>query len=340
MITVAEIPQKSNDSLFKECGFQGNINLKEFTSFKIGGKADIYSKPDCEEALIRVLEYIGKNRMPALLLGGGSNLLIPDDGIRGMVIHTGGLQSIAWNQQENTVEAAAGVSMDMLTEYCAGHSLCGLERFAGLPGTVGGAVYMNARCYECSISEVLQSVRYLQYADGAVNILQYAVRQCDWAYKKSPFQGSAASAYVQDGRKIITAAVFKVTQGSSSEIRAAMQYYKADREAKGHFTLPSAGSVFKNNHLFGKPSGKLIDEAGLRGLQVGGAQVAPWHGNFIVNTGSATAGDVQALIGKIQKTVFQKTGFLLEPEIIFAEITPQNEKRSIHKIGQSDIIRE
>ncbi|MGP1576004.1 MAG: UDP-N-acetylmuramate dehydrogenase [Treponema sp.] len=324
MINVAEILQKSNDPFCKEHGFQWNIILKEFTSFKIGGKADIYSKPDSEEALLRILTYIGKNKIPVLLLGGGSNILIPDDGIRGMVIHTSGLQRITYHACKNTVEAAAGVSIDTLMEYCAEHSLTGLERFAGLPGTVGGAVYMNARCYEFSISEVLHSVRYLLYTDDKTTAAHYIMQQDDWGYKKSPFQDASEQAYVQNGRKIITAALLTVKNGNADEIRAEMQRYRADRASKGHFRLPSAGSVFKNNHLFGKPSGKLIDEAGLRGLRIGGAQVAPWHGNFIVNTGAATAADVQALIAKTKEAVFQKTGFLLEPEIIFAETVLQN----------------
>ena len=211
--------------------------------------------------------------------------------------------------------------MQDVAEFCAEHGLTGLEDFAGLPGTAGGAVFMNARCYEKSISDILISASVLYFSEKGCTIKEYECRQEEWGYKRSPFQPqNKRYAELNDDRPVIVSATFLTAQGDTALIRSTMESRIADRTAKGHFKLPSAGSVFKNNHAFGKPSGQLIDEAGLRGLQIGGAQVAPWHGNFIVNTGSATARDVMELIAIIQKRVKDRTGFKLEPEIIVGNL--------------------
>ena len=300
---------------------QRNVKLSPFTSFKIGGNADIYITPSSPEELEAALIFIQEERIPTILLGGGSNLLIPDEGIRGAVIHTCRLNKILLVKSagDRFVQAEAGALMQDLTEFCAEHGITGLEDFAGLPGTVGGAVFMNARCYEKSISDVLVSVSALRFSEKNCTIKEYEYRQEDWGYKRSPFQPqNKRYAELNESRTVILSATFRVEQGDAMLIRKTMENRIADREYKGHFKLPSAGSIFKNNHAFGKPSGQLIDEAGLRGLQIGGAQVAPWHGNFIVNTGSATAREIAELIEAIQKRVKDKTGFELEPEIIFA----------------------
>ena len=300
---------------------QENVKLSSFTSFKIGGDADIYITPSSPDELKAALRFIREEHIPAILLGGGTNLLIPDEGIRGAVIHTCRLNKIRLLKtgEEQLVQADAGVLMQDVTEFCAEHGLSGLEDFAGLPGTTGGAIFMNARCYEKSISDVLISVSALRFSEKDCTLKEFECRKKEWGYKRSPFQPqNKRYAELSDNRPIIASAMFKVEQGEAALIRKKMERRIADRTAKGHFKLPSAGSVFKNNHAFGKPSGQLIDEAGLRGLQIGGAQVAPWHGNFIVNTGSATAKEIVELIKTIQQQVKDKTGFELEPEIIFA----------------------
>ena len=300
---------------------QKKVKLSSFTSFKIGGDADIYIMPSSLEELKATLAFIQEERIPAILLGGGTNLLIPDDGIRGAVLHTCRLNKIRLTKSagETVVQAEAGSLMQDLTAFCAEQGLTGLEDFAGLPGTVGGAVFMNARCYEKSISDVLISASVLYFSGKGCTMEEYGYRQKDWGYKRSPFQPqNKRYAELSGNRPVIVSAAFRTVQGDKMLIRKTMENRIADRTAKGHFKFPSAGSVFKNNHAFGKPSGRLIDEAGLRGLQIGGAQVAPWHGNFIVNTGSATAREVMKLIKTIQKRVKDNTGFELEPEIIFA----------------------
>lgn len=300
---------------------QKKIKLSSFTSFKIGGDADIYITPSSSEELEAALAFIQEEHIPAILLGGGTNVLIPDEGIRGAVIHTCRLNKIRLIESagKTLVQAEAGALMQDVTEFSAKHNLTGLEDFAGLPGTVGGAVFMNARCYEKSISDIVASASVLCFSEKGCTIEEYSRRQEDWGYKRSPFQPQDKRyAALDANRQVIFSATFRVERGNEESIRKIMESRIADRTAKGHFKLPSAGSVFKNDHTFGKPSGKLIDEAGLRGLQIGGAQVAPWHGNFIVNTGSATAQDVMELMSTIQKRIKERTGFELEPEIIFA----------------------
>ena len=323
MFNLGEKEKKNSFSVKFRDIIQKKIGLSQFTSFKIGGDADIYIAPSSPEELAAALAFIKENRIPSILLGGGTNLLIPDEGIRGAVIHTCRLNKIRLLTAGESllVQAEAGALMQDVTEFCAKHGLTGLEDFTGLPGTTGGAVFMNARCYEKSISDVLVSVSVLYFSEKGCTIKEYECRQEEWGYKRSPFQPrNKRYAELGDDRQVIVSAVFRIARGDKALIRKTMESRIADRTAKGHFKLPSAGSVFKNNHTFGKPSGKLIDEAGLRGLQIGDAQVAPWHGNFIVNTGSATARDVMELIGTIQKRVKETTGFELEPEIIVGNI--------------------
>ena len=205
--------------------------------------------------------------------------------------------------------------MAAFVDFCTKKNLSGAEQFAGLPGTVGGAVYMNARCFDRSISDILYSTKYIEYIKDKAKMFDLPFSASDWDYKKSPFQATQDKA-----QRYITQATFRLTPAGASahdRISADCKKYIAERVDKGHFKYPSAGSVFKNNHAFGAPSGKLIDDCGLKGLTCGGAQIAPFHGNFIINTGSATAADIHSLVEQVQKAVFEKFGFKLEPEIIF-----------------------
>lgn len=321
MFNLGEIEEKSNSNAEYTDFMQRNVKLKDFTSFKIGGNADIYITPSSCGQLQAALRFIEAERLPAILLGGGSNMLISDEGIRGAVIHTHRMNALhlCTADGEPAVEAECGTAVQELVDFCADHGLSGLEDFAGLPGTVGGALFMNARCYEKSVSDVLYSASVLECGTTGYTLQDRPYTAAEWGYKRSPFQPAGKThAALGSGRIIIVSAVFKLTAGDTAQIRRRMDERVRDRIEKGHFKLPSAGSTFKNNHAFGKPSGKLIDEAGLRGLHIGGAQVAPWHGNFIVNTGSATAADVKELMRVVQERVKQHSGFELEPEVIFA----------------------
>ena len=286
--------------------FLQNESLKEKTTFKIGGNASFFAKPEDSKSLITLLSWAKENDLPLFILGGGSNLVVSDDGIDKLVISTEAFDFC--NLQDDLLTCGSGCTFKKITEFCIKNEISGLENFAGLPGTTGGATFMNARCYEVSISDVLSSVKYIDLSDFTEKT--YLVDLSEWDYKKSPFQS---------GDKIITQVSFNIKKGNSKEIEEKSLSFIKDRENKGHFKFPSAGSVFKNNRNFGKPSGKIIDEVGLRGFSVGQAQVAPWHGNFIINNGNATASDVRNLVEIIQDKVLKETGFMLECEIIFTD---------------------
>ena len=286
--------------------FLQNESLKEKTTFKIGGNASFFAKPEDSKSLITLLSWAKENDLPLFILGGGSNLVVSDDGIDKLVISTEAFDFC--NLQDDLLTCGSGCTFKKITEFCIKNEISGLENFAGLPGTTGGATFMNARCYEVSISDVISSVKYIDLSDFTEKT--YSVDLSEWDYKKSPFQ---------TGDKIITQVNFNVKRGNSKEIEEKSLSFIKDRENKGHFKFPSAGSVFKNNRNFGKPSGKIIDEVGLRGFSVGQAQVAPWHGNFIINNGNATASDVRNLVEIIQDKVLKETGFMLECEIIFTD---------------------
>ncbi len=323
MLNLREICEKSKFHKKYPHLLHYNIQLKEFTSFKIGGSADIYINPSTTEELHAALSFVEEHKIPAMLLGGGSNMLVCDEGIRGAVIHTAYIKGarIETIDGQPVVTAGAGMLMDDLTLFCEKNGLSGLEDFAGLPGTVGGAIFMNARCYDTEIADKITSISVIKHdKDGYIQDT-YVFKPTDWGYKQSPFQTAGKNlAEITLERPIIAEASFRTVHGSANEIRNKMNLRTADRNDKEHFKMPSAGSAFKNNRAFGKPSGKLIDEAGLRGMQIGDAQVAPWHGNLIINTGSASAADVRALMKKVQDEVKKHSGCVLEPEIIFAEL--------------------
>lgn len=297
------------------------------TSFRVGGPADLFACPASHEELAALVDFFSAAGVSVSILGGGSNLLVSDKGIRGAVVSLEALDGIAPAHPASggaegpvLVRAGAGATMDALTRWCAERELSGLERFAGLPGTVGGAVFMNARCYEISVSDVFFSAETLYFRGGRCTIEERQYDCAEWGYKKSPFQERTGpdALVVAEGARIILSAVFSVVPGERAGIMRQMDSYREDRERKGHFRFPSAGSMFKNNHAFGKPSGKIIDEAGLRGFRIGDAQVAPWHGNIVINTGHARASDLRALVDEVRRRVREQTGFDLEPEVIMA----------------------
>lgn len=302
-----------------------NYSLSALSSFRVGGDAAFFIEPFSQKSLLFALDYL-KNRS-FFILGGASNIVVADEGIPIPVLSTRSLQKISLvkpSENENTffLSAEAGTSIESIIDFCIQEELSGLETFAGLPGSIGGAVYMNARCYDVSISEKISKIRYIDCNNRKNNkkidekslFEVYNVDEKDWDYKKSPFQNS---------KKLIVEVFLRVEKGDKKKIQGLSAQYFADREQKGHFKYPSAGSVFKNNRAFGKPSGKIIDEAGLRGLEIGGAQIAPWHGNIIINKGSATAKDIAALVELVQKKVKEKYGFYLEPEILFSDLLLQ-----------------
>jgi UDP-N-acetylmuramate dehydrogenase len=280
------------------------------TTFKVGGPADCWVRPSIkgfESFIASLLCRAGEDGIPVFILGGGANIVVSDKGIRGIVLDTG-----AWKgeyEKDGKLFFRSGTSMDEAADYAASCGLCGLEFLAGMPGTLGGAVYMNARCYNCEISDVLAQAQIFDFSVMGGGITKSVKRnEMDFAYKTSPFQGK---------ENLILAASFNLEHGNIHEIKEKMAGYRKDRHDKGHYLFPCAGSAFKNNHDFGRPTGQIIDELGLKGFAVGGAQIAPYHGNIIINKDGATAADIRALADEVSKMVEERDGFILEPEILF-----------------------
>lgn len=315
--------------------FTENEPLSSKTTFKVGGNAELFVIPESISQFQSALAGSASSELPFFVLGGGSNVVFPDDTYHGIVISTQKLNSIIMTDNEYDdlpkgkvlVTCQAGCSTAAFVNFCTKHNLSGAEQFAGLPGTIGGAAYMNARCFEKSISDIIYSTEHLDLSVPTKSkLITQKIDPTQWAYKKSPFQDKITNEKLRTtyNKTYVTSVTFvldQLTESSHVQIEENCKKYIAERVDKGHFKYPSAGSVFKNNHDFGAPSGKIIDEAGLRGYQIGGAQVAPFHGNFIINTGNAKSSEIKQLVEYIQKIVQEKTSFLLEPEIIFVSNT-------------------
>ena len=272
------------------------------TSFRIGGPADLFVSPATAEEAGRALALCVRESIPCFLLGGGTNILVSDRGIRGVVIDLSRLSGMT--ADGTLVIALGGTPVSSVAEFALARGLTGLEFAFALPGSVGGAVWMNARCYEGEVSAVLE---YVDYLGPDLVERRHAMDPAEWDYKHSPFQAMSAT---------IHRAGFRLAPGDPVRIRRLMDDHRRDRESKGHFLYPCAGSVFKNNRLFGAPTGRLVDSLGLKGRRIGGAQVAPFHGNIIINTGGATSGDVRALIELMEEEVRRSLGFRLEREVL------------------------
>lgn len=280
--------------------------MSRHTSFRLGGPADLYATPQNAEQAARVFGLLNEMEVPTFILGAGANILVSDLGIRAAVLDLSALQgcSLSRTPGGSVVEARAGTAMSDVSSLALQRGLSGLEFIYSMPGSVGGSVWMNARCYGRSISEVLQSVEYVE-PTGVVATME--VKQDRFGYKRSPFQ---------DRSCLILSATFALQPGDTAVMQQQMEAIKEDRERKGHFLYPCGGSIFKNNREFGNPTGKLIDSLGLKGRCNGGACVSELHGNIIVNTGSATAQEVLQLIRLLESEVRGAYGFRLDREIL------------------------
>ena len=279
-------------------------NMSLHTTFKIGGPADYFVVPKDIEALIKAREAAIQAGLKFFILGGGANVLFPDEGYNGVVIATEGLNQI-FLEKNGLLHAGCGAAISDVAQFASSAGRAGLQFFYSMPGSTGGAIYMNARCYNASISDALKAAVYLD-REGNVRTLETAHGGFD--YKVSPFQTNGG---------IILEGIFATTGGNAEALGREMEGYEADRRSKGHFAYPCAGSVFKNNRAFGLPSGKIIDNLGLRGYTVGGAKISEHHANIIVNSGHATAQDVKDLVSLVEDKVREATGFQLEREIIY-----------------------
>ncbi len=276
-----------------------DVLMREYTTLRVGGPADYFVDVQSEAQAVSLLQAAQEAGMPVLVIGNGSNVLVRDGGFRGMVLHMGKLLS-GISVEGTTLVAEAGASLAILARTAAEHDLAGLEFAGGIPGTVGGAVYMNAGAYGGEMAKVVETVRVLT----STGMQCWTNAQMHFAYRHS--RAMAEGAWV-------LGATFALQPGARDEIEREMKETNARRRDKQPLEYPSAGSFFKRPE--GYFAGALIEGAGLKGTQMGGARVSDKHAGFLINTGDATAADFLQLMRHIQATIRAKDGVMLEPEV-------------------------
>lgn len=280
---------------------QKDVPLAPYTTFHIGGPIALLVEPQSEEQLIAVMRDIRAFGVFSFVLGRGSNVLFPDDPILGVAVRTGGLDTV--KVEGTTLVAASGATLASIARAAQQRSLSGLEFAHGIPGTLGGALFMNAGAYGGEMSRVVTSVRV--YDRERDEILVLSGEQMDFAYRHSILQAHP--------EWTVLAATLSLTLGDARAIRETMEDYMQRRRDKQPLEYPSAGSTFKRPA--GAFAGQLIEACGLKGYAIGGAMVSPKHAGFIVNTGTATARDVLALIEHVRAVVRRDHGIELESEV-------------------------
>lgn len=274
--------------------------LSEYTYFKIGGEADVLVEPKDIKELVEVVKFLRKNNYIYYILGNGTNILASDKGVRGCIIHIGkNLSSI--KVIENRIEAEAGALLSDIADVALKHKLQGFEPLSGIPGSIGGAVAMNAGAYGKEIQDVVTSVNAINNEGRVVKLSRDAL---DFSYRKSA---------VSEQGFIVTSVVINLQEGDKNEIKEKIDKYNELRKAKQPLEYPSAGSIFKRPE--GAYASLLIQDSNLKGERVGGAMVSEKHAGFIVNTGGATAADVYKLMKKVQTDVKTYFNVMLEPEV-------------------------
>ena len=274
--------------------------MKNHISFKVGGPADFLVKPKDENQIKEVITFLKSNDIPYIVIGNGSNLLVKDGGIRGVVI------KIADNFNEfivedNTVFAQSGALLSFMGKAILNNSLTGFEFAAGIPGTLGGAIAMNAGAYGGEMKDIVKMVKLI---DTKGNIFELSNEDMEFEYRKS---------LINKQDYIVLSAVIELKEGNYEEIKEAMKELTKSRVTKQPLNLPSAGSTFKRP--VGYFAAKLIEDSGLKGLTLGGAQVSDKHAGFVVNIGDAKAKDILDLINVVKSTVYSKFGVMLEEEV-------------------------
>ena len=278
-----------------------NENLASYTTMKVGGAADIFIEPNSIESLEKVIKILNEDKIPYLVIGRGSNLLISDLGIEGAVIRLGN----EINELEidgTTVTVGAGYSLVALSTLISRKGLSGLEFASGIPGSVGGSVYMNAGAHGSEMKNVVKKVLIL-LEDGTLK--WFTNEEMKFSYRTSVLQ--------KEVKGIIVKVVFELTEGNKEEITAQMQNNKDYRKKTQPYNMPCSGSVFRNP--LPQYAGRLIEEANLKGYSIGGAQISPMHANFIVNTGNAKAQDILDLIQFIQNKIYSLYNINLHTEV-------------------------
>ena len=274
--------------------------MSKHTSFKVGGCADIFVKVKTLDEIKEILSFVKYNNIKLTIIGNGSNLLVKDNGIRGITMQNA-IEDIQIDKDTAEVIVSNGVKLAMLARMLQKEGLTGFEFASGIPGTIGGAVRMNAGAYGGEFKDIVKEVTYIT-RDGQIKTLKN--NEMDFSYRHSRFCNCD---------DIILYATLQLQKGNPEEIKRKMDDNMAHRKEKQPIDMPSAGSTFKRGEDF--ISAKLIDEAGLKGYQIGGAQVSEKHAGFIVNTGDATAQDILDLIDYVTKIVYEKFGKKMEKEV-------------------------
>ena len=282
----------------RELEVKYNISIKEYTSFKIGGTVDIFAIPHSILALQKLLCKINKYNIPFFILGKGSNIIVGDKGYRGTVIFTGKLNNVII--EKNQIISETGITLSALANKAVSVGLSGLEFASGIPGTLGGAVFMNAGAYGGEMKDVVESAVLIDYSGEE---LFFNNDNLKFSYRHS---------ILQEKPLVAVKVTLKLKHGEKEKIREMMKKLNKRRKEKQPLEWPSAGSIFKRPT--GYYSGPLIENAGLKGLRIGDAQVSSKHAGFIVNLGNATAADVKKLISRIQEDVYRDSGVKLEVE--------------------------
>ena len=278
--------------------------LSAHSSFRIGGPARALAVPQDVNSLARICSILKEHELAPFILGNGTNILFPDEGLQELfLISTEKLEKL-FLLPDGAIYAEAGVSLSKLATFAWQNGLTGLEFASGIPGSVGGGCFINAGAYGGEMKDVIESVVCLYTPDQG--LYELSREQCAYSYRKSYFN--------THGGCVILSAVFRLQPGDKDEIAAKMRELNEKRRAKQPLDLPSAGSAFKRPE--GNFAGALIEQAGLKGFTVGGAQVSEKHAGFVVNIGGASSHDVYDLMMQVRKTVFEKSGVVLEPEVI------------------------
>lgn len=281
---------------------QSQVSLAPLTSFRVGGPAEWYIAPSTTTELQASFDWANSEGMPITLLGAGSNLLVSDSGLPGLVIGTRHLRHVHFDVETGRLTAGAGESIPRLAWLAAKRGWQGLEWAVGIPGTVGGAVVMNAGAHTSSTDKILVNASVLS-SNGTLELL--SPQALGYRYRTSGLQG---------GNRLVTQATFQLQPGfERAVVMATTTKHLNDRRTNQPYHLPSCGSVFRNPGP--KTAGWLIEQTGLKGYQIGGAQVAVRHANFILNCGWATASDIFELICYVQQQVERQWSLLLEPEV-------------------------
>lgn len=277
-------------------------SMKEYTTFRVGGEAECLVLIQQEEELAKLISYLNQIEHNYFILGNGSNLLVGDKGYRGIILKFDGpMEQIA--VEGTRITAKAGALLSQVAVAAKDNSLTGLEFAAGIPGSIGGGVVMNAGAYDGEMKQVVESVKVMD-GDGQIAVLDNDTME--FGYRTS---------IIKSRPYIVLEVVLKLAEGNREQIGARMEELTNLRRSKQPLEYPSAGSTFKRPE--GYYAGKLIMDAGLRGYRIGGAQVADKHCGFVINTGGATAADIKEVIEEVQERVRKRFHVFLEPEVVF-----------------------